>query len=92
MEKRLLIGIFVILFMLVGCAILTKSADVPRMTREELRAMLGNPNLVIIDVRYGTDWTGSDLKIKGAVREDSQAVESWANTFPKDKTLVLYCA
>jgi len=38
------------------------------------------------------DWTGSDLKIRGAVREDPLAVDSWANKYPKDKTLVFYCA
>ena len=31
--------------------ILAKSADAPRMTKDELKAMLGNPDLVIIDVR-----------------------------------------
>jgi hypothetical protein len=76
MERRLLIGTLIILFMLAGCATLAKSTDALRMTKEELRAMLGNPNLIIIDVRYGTDWTGSDLKINGAVREDPVAIDS----------------
>jgi len=68
------------------------AADVPRMTREELRAMLGNPDLVIIAVRTEGDWTDSDLKIIGAVREDPRDIESWAKKYPKEKTLVLYCA
>jgi hypothetical protein len=38
------------------------------------------------------DWADSDLKIKGAVREDPKVFESWANKYPKDKTIVLYCA
>ena len=92
MEKRLFICTLIILLMLVGCATLTKSTNALRMTKEELRAMLGSPNLVVIDVRYGKDWTGSDLKIKGAVREDPGAIDSWANKYPKDKTLVFYCA
>jgi rhodanese-related sulfurtransferase len=71
---------------------LAKSTDAPRITKEELKAKLGNPNFIVVDVRFGADWTGSDLKIKGAVREDPGAVESWANKFPKDKTLVFYCA
>jgi rhodanese-related sulfurtransferase len=62
------------------------------MTKEELKAKLGDPNFIVVDVRFGADWTGSDLKIKGAVREDPGAVESWANKYPKDKTLVFYCA
>ena len=92
MKRRLLIGTLIILFMVGGCTTLAKSTDAPRMAKEELKAMLGNPNLIIIDVRYGMDWTGSDLKIKGAVREDPVAVDSWANKYPKDKTLVFYCA
>ena len=54
--------------------------------------MLGDPNFIVVDVRFGADWTGSDLKIKGAVREDPEAIDSWANKYPKDKTLVFYCA
>jgi len=92
MKTRLLIGTLIILLMVGGCTILAKSADAPRMTKEELKAKLDAPDLVIIDVRHGMDWTGSDLKIKGAVREDPEAVESWANKYPKDKTLVFYCA
>ena len=71
---------------------LEKRVDAPRMTKEELKAVLGNPDLFIIDVRYGKDWTDSDLKIRGAVREDPEAFKSWASKYPKDKTLVFYCA
>lgn len=92
MKKRLVITALMILFMVGGCTTLAKSTDAPRMTKEELKAKLGNPDLVIIDVRLGKDWTGSDLKIKGAVREDPTAVDSWANKYPKDKALVFYCA
>ena len=54
--------------------------------------MLGNPDLIILDVRSGMDWTDSDLKIKGAIREEPDDIKSWANKYPKNKTLVLYCA
>jgi len=81
-----------ILFMVGGCTTLAKSTDIPRMTKHELKAKLGDPNFIVVDVRLGADWTGSDLKIKGAVREDPEAIESWANKYPKDKTLVFYCA
>jgi hypothetical protein len=66
--------------------------DVPRMTREELKGMLGSPNLVIIDVRANVDWLGSHLQIRGAVREDPKKVNSWMDKYPKDKTLVFYCS
>ena len=68
-------------------------SSVPRMTKEELRAMLDDPNLVVIDVRHAQDWKSSSSKIKGAVREDTEKeVKSWAEKYPKDKTYVFYCA
>jgi 3-mercaptopyruvate sulfurtransferase SseA len=66
--------------------------DVPRITKEKLKEMLGNPEVIIIDVRANTDWNGSNLKIKGAVREDPRKLSTWEDKYPKDKTLVLYCA
>jgi len=69
-----------------------KYVDAPRMTKDDLKAMLGNPDLLIIDVRYGKDWTDSNLKIRGAVREDPEAFNSWVNKYPTDKTFVFYCA
>ena len=92
MKKKLFIDTLIIFFMVCVWMTYAKSADVPRMPKEELKAMMGSPDLVIIDVRYGRDWTDSDSKIKGAVREDPKLFESWANKYPKDKTIVLYCA
>jgi len=92
MKKRLLLAVLSILFMVAGCTMFEKSVDAPRMKKDELKAKLGNPDLLIIDVRYGKDWTDSDLKIKGAIREDPKAFDSWANKYPKDKILVFYCA
>jgi hypothetical protein len=92
MKKRLLIATLIIFFLVGASMILAKSADAPRMTKDELKGMLGNPDLVIVDVRYGKDWTDSDLKIKGAAREDPKVFESWANKYPKNKTIVLFCA
>ncbi len=90
MKKRLFIAGLLIFFMVGVLATFTRSADVPRMTKDELRAMLDNPDLVVIDVRIQSNWADSDLKIKGAVREDPETFDSWANKYPKDKTLVLY--
>ena len=92
MKKRLFLAGLSIFFVVAGCTMFEKSGDAPRMTKDELKVILGNSDLLIIDVRYGKDWTDSDLKIKGAIREDPQAFDSWANKYPKDKTLVFYCA
>ncbi len=67
-----------------------KSVEVPRITKEELQPMLGNPDVVIIDVRIGDEWTKSKEKIQGAIREDPQKVDQWAAKYPQEKTLVFY--
>ena len=74
--------------LMMACA----SESLPRMTTEELKGMLGDPEVVVVDVRAGSSWTGSTTKIKGAVREDPKAVQSWFQKYPKDKTLVFYCS
>lgn len=92
MKKRLLIAPLLIFFVIGILATFARAADVPRMTKDELKSMLGNPDLIIIDVRTQSDWKNSDSKIQGAIREDPDSVKSWAGKYPKDKTLVLYCA
>ena len=66
--------------------------DAKRMTIEELKGMLGNPDLVIVDVRRDGDWNSSAIKVKGALREDPEKVDTWMSKYSKDKTLVFYCA
>jgi len=92
MKKRIFIAPLLIFFMVGILATFARSADVPRMKKDELKAMLDNPDLVILDVRYKKDWTDSDSKIKGAIREDPESVKSWAEKYSKDKAIVLYCA
>jgi hypothetical protein len=67
-------------------------AEAPRMTKDELKGLLGKGDVVVIDVRTAGDWKGSDEKISGAVREEPGTEEVWASKYPKEKTLVLYCA
>ena len=64
--------------------------EAPRVALEQLKAMLGDPNVIIIDVRLGPDWTDSDAKIKGAVRENPMQVKSWMDKYPREKTIVFY--
>ena len=80
--------------MLVGFAAAAAAAteDVPRITKEELKGMMGKPDLVLLDVRAGKDWDASEIKIKGAVRQDPSKFDEWKAKLDKGKTLVLYCA
>ena len=65
--------------------------SVPRMDKEVLRSLLGSDNLILLDVRLDSDWTTSEFKIKGALRLDDGDL-SMIKNYPKDKTIVLYCA
>jgi len=66
--------------------------DVPRIEKDTLKGWLGDPNVLVIDVRADYDWKASDKKIKGAVRQDPKEVKGWASSLSKEKKIVLYCA
>lgn len=68
------------------------AADVQTIDIDELKQQLGSADLVILDVRAGSDWDSSDFKIQGALRADPSDVQTWAGNFSPDKTYVLYCA
>jgi rhodanese-related sulfurtransferase len=89
MVKR--VSIVVLLFIAVAWGV--ASADEERgITKEQLRSMLGKADVIIIDVRTNYEWDNSKVKIPGAVREEGMKFASWMNKYPKDKTLILYCA
>lgn len=66
--------------------------EAPRMDKDDLKALLGDPDVVVIDVRAYTSWFLASEKIKGAVRENYRNFDGWADKYPKDKTIVLYCS
>ena len=94
MDKKIgsVFGIALILALVGVWMTPTMATDVTRMSKEDLKARLDDPDVVILDVRSGSDWKSSEFKIKGAIREESRNVDSWAGKYPTDKTLVLYCA
>jgi rhodanese-related sulfurtransferase len=83
------------LFLLLASVLVSwdvSAEEPPRITKEELKQRLGNPEIVIVDVRSGRDWTGSEHKIAGAVREESNDVGGWEKRYSKNKPMILYCA
>jgi rhodanese-related sulfurtransferase len=91
-KGRCLVFAMILSFIILGAlAKMAWPAEVSRVTTEELKSMLGNPAVIIIDVRAKGDWDKSKTKIQGAVREDpDKNAKSWAEKYPKDKTIVLY--
>ena len=68
------------------------SGDVGIIGKDELKAQLGNEDVVILDVRTGRDWSSSEFKIQGAQRVKGRDIDKWSANLSKDKKLVLYCA
>ena len=87
-----IILLFAVAIVMTSAVISQAGADVPLMTIDELNAMLDDPDLLVLDVRRGKDWTSSEFKIKGAAYAKPDAYDTWANTYPRDKKIVLYCA
>jgi hypothetical protein len=82
-----LIYVFVALFSLTA-----SGSEISLISINQLKLILDNPEIAVIDVRSSKDWQTSDIKIKGAVRGAPKNFESWAYDFSNDKVLILYCA
>ena len=86
------LSVLMLIFLMTGLLFtFALSDDVPMMTKEQLKRMLGDLDLVIFDVRVDSHYFSSDLKIKGAVRPDTPSCVT-ARKYPKGKTFVIYCA
>ncbi|MBL4901275.1 MAG: hypothetical protein JKY62_01315 [Desulfocapsa sp.] len=68
------------------------AANVPLMSKEELKNQLNTVTVTILDVRSGRDWSSSEFKIQGAIRAVASQIGEWSKNYKKDQTLVLYCA
>ena len=65
--------------------------DVKILDKDTLKADMGS--YIIVDTRTGSDWRGSEFKIKGAVRPKGNIVEfAKSKNWPKDAKIVFYCA
>jgi hypothetical protein len=92
-SDRLIYGLLALAVILTGTAAApaaAATADAPRITKEEARALLGAPNVVFVDARTESAWRKSDRKIKGAVRIDKWDLQMWASSYPDDMTFIIY--
>ena len=88
-------GLIILLPVIIAFLIAEASAasiEVPRVSVEQAKEMLADPDAVIIDVRTAKAWWKSTTKILNAVREELGSMEQWAGKYPKDKTLIFYCS
>ena len=85
-----IVAVIALAWMVAGPAF-SADDEAPRITKEELKARLGDPAVTVIDVRYKPNWKKSGQKIATAVREDPNEISSWAGKYKKDRMLVFYC-
>lgn len=64
----------------------------PRIEPEQLKEKINQPELILFDVRIGSDWKKSKRKITGALRVDPHDVSSWAAHISKRSFVVVYCS
>lgn len=83
---------FIVVMLLLSGVTSVWAESVKKIDKDELKAMLDSPDLVLLDVRRGRDWSSSEFKITGAQRLGNDEIVSAINTISKDKTIVLYCA
>ena len=88
--KRISIVILVAVIIFSGCTFGPYYPEVPRITKEELKRSLTDPEIIIIDVRKKKEWDKSDKKLPGAVWEEPKDPSAWAEKYPKNKHLVFY--
>jgi len=93
----LIVAGLVLALLFAGPSFVTGAADdkipfpeVPRITKEQLKEMLGKPDLVIIDARPVEQWKYSDQTIPGTAHEDPLSVQIWVQKYDKNKKIVLY--
>ncbi len=85
------LGICVLVFLGLAAPVrpsLAAAPEVQYLDAPALKAMMGDPNLVIIDTSTG--WWTYDKKIPGSLVYPEEATV-WASKIPKDKKIVLYC-
>ena len=66
------------------------AANISMISIDQLKLILDNPQVLVIDVRATKAWRDSPVKIKGAVRGAPNHFDSWSSNFPRDKALILY--
>jgi hypothetical protein len=93
----LLVTALVLSLLIAGPSFVTGAADdktpfpeVPRITKEQLRDLLGKSDLVIIDARPVEQWKYSDQMIPGTTHEDPLSIQVWASKYDKNKKIVVY--
>ncbi len=90
-KRALLLVCFAWVSLIVADLAAAPLPEADKITKEEVLPLLGKVDVAIIDLRLPREWETSDIKLKGAIREDPMKPGQWLDKYPKDKMLILYC-
>ena len=86
---------FMLLSLIFGHTPLLHASDtkgVSKISVDEVKQLLDQPDTIIIDVRTPRNWWRSGKKILTALREDPSKVDQWLQKYTKAQTLIFYCS
>jgi len=63
----------------------------PPLSPSELKKLLDNQSVTLLDVRRKADYEAEPSLIPGAAWHDPEQVGSWSRELPKDRPVVVYC-
>lgn len=90
--KTMYTFIVVLGFLILPIIAYAADGGVPRITKEELKVKMDKgEDVLVLDVRTGGSYTGSNVKIKGAMRFAPNDIDVWSKNLPKDKEIITYC-
>ncbi len=87
--KSSLLACLIVIF---AASLVGAAEGITLISKDQLKEELAKPGIVVIDVRAPHDWDSAQWKIEGARRESPAETGQWMANYPKDKTIVLYCA
>ncbi len=58
---------------------------------QELKSILDSKAVKVIDVRRKDDYAADNSAIPGSIWLDPSQIDTWSESLPKDKEVVLYC-
>jgi len=93
MRRAIWSGLIILLALQILAAFgLAAGPEVKFVDQDTLKSWLGDPNVLILDVRVPSYWNRSATKIKGAVRQDPgrKEVAVWGRSLPPGKKIVVY--
>jgi Fe-Mn family superoxide dismutase len=77
---------------LAGLPATTAEPEVPTVTVGELRRVIDQGEVFVLDVRHQEDFDAWPDMLPGAVHRDARRLDEWVGDLPKDREIVVHCA